>query len=135
MRRVTLIFIVLINMSYSQSKLELGNTKSIDNSSYGYLIASNESENETVSSLDNIYPSVNSNSMNDYIDGGLNEQMVRGGQYSNAELDSLLKEKQKKDQEELLIYVVVGILLVIVTIVFYNQFLRPKELRNLKEEE
>ena len=45
-----------------------------------------------------------------------------------------LCQKQKKDQEELLIYVVVGILLVIVTIVFYNQFLRPEELKNLKKE-
>jgi hypothetical protein len=129
MRRVTLIFIVLVNLSYSQSNFELGKDETVLNSHDKCLLASNESEYETVSSLDNIYPNMNSNSMNDYIDGGLNEQMVRGGQYSKSRLDKMLREKQKEDQEELLIYVVVGILLVIVTIVFYNQFLRPEELK------
>lgn len=129
MRRVTLILIALVNISFSQSNLELGEDETVFNSHDKCLIASNESEYETVSSFDNIYPNVNSNSMNDYIDAGLNEQMVRGGQYSNSQLDKILKEKQKEDQKELLIYVVVGILLVIVTIVFYNQFLRPEELK------
>jgi len=127
--KLILIFTILVNLSYSQSNLELGKDETVFNSHDKYLIASNESEYETVSSFDNIYPSVNSNSMNDYIDAGLNEQMVRGGQYSNSQLDKILREKQKEDQEELLIYVVVGILLVIVTIVFYNQFLRPEELK------
>ena len=81
-------------------------------------------EEAEFSGLQSVYEQHSTDYIDKYIDCGIAENTVKGGQYSEAELDALCEELKKSNQEKYLKYGAFLVIGLIVLIVLFNLFNR-----------
>jgi hypothetical protein len=81
-------------------------------------------EEAEFSGLQSVYEQHSTGYIDKYIDCGIAENTVKGGQYSEAELDALCEELKKSNQEKYLKYGAFLVIGLIVLIVLFNLFNR-----------